>query len=279
MVDGERKAWELSECIKKYFQGNITPEGKNLDFFVKIRNKVEHRFLPELDTEIFGECQALLMNYESILAKEFGEKYSVNQNLVFALQFSRILDEKQKEVMKARESEEFKDVKAFINSYRGKLRQDIADSMNYNFRVYVMPKITGNKKSSDFTLEFIKLDSSNAAEVEEYKKFLVAIKEKKVHRDDLLKAGDVATKVYERLKDKMPAGWKFNAAYNHSKCYKYYKVRPLKATDPNPEKTNQDYCIFDKTFDQYVYTEQWVNFLVEKLQDPEEYKKVMSYKV
>ncbi|MBX9723588.1 MAG: hypothetical protein K2X81_19445, partial [Candidatus Obscuribacterales bacterium] len=57
-----------------------------------------------------------------------------------------------------------------------------------------------------------------------------------------------------------------------------YKVRPLKTTDPNPEKTNQDYCIFDKTFDQYVYTEQWVNFLVEKLQDPEEYKKVMSTK-
>lgn len=279
IVDGERKAWELSECIKKYFQGNITPESKNLDFFVKIRNKVEHRFLPELDMEIFGECQAMLMNYERLLVKEFGDRYSINQNLVFALQFSRILDEKQKEAIKARESEEFKDVKTFINTYRGRLRQDIADSMNYNFRVYVMPKITGNKKSADFTLEFIKMDTKNSAEVEELKKFLVAIKEKKVQRDDLLKAGDVAVKVYEKLKDKMAPDWKFTAAYHHARCYKYYKIRPLKTTDPDHEKTNQDYCLYDKTFDQYVYTEQWVNFLVSKLQDPEEYKKVMSSKV
>ena len=42
IVDGERKAWDLSTCIKKY--GNLSdPVYKNLDLFIKLRNKIEHR--------------------------------------------------------------------------------------------------------------------------------------------------------------------------------------------------------------------------------------------
>ncbi len=41
-VDGERKAWDLATCIVKY--GNLSePVKKNLEFFIKLRNKIEHR--------------------------------------------------------------------------------------------------------------------------------------------------------------------------------------------------------------------------------------------
>ena len=68
LVDGERKAWELSECIKKY-QKLTEPVKKNIEFFIKLRNKVEHRHIEknEINTLIFGECQALLYNYENKL--------------------------------------------------------------------------------------------------------------------------------------------------------------------------------------------------------------------
>ena len=71
-IDGERKAWELTECIKKY-QSN-TEEKRlsdatvaNLKFFIGIRNKIEHRYWDSttLDISLFGECQSLLYNYEN----------------------------------------------------------------------------------------------------------------------------------------------------------------------------------------------------------------------
>src|SRR5262249_53827577 len=80
-VDGERKAWELKECIKK--GGNLSePEKANLIFFIKLRNKIEHRNLEkrELETVLIGECQSLLYNYERMLEKIFGTEYSINEN-------------------------------------------------------------------------------------------------------------------------------------------------------------------------------------------------------
>lgn len=61
IIDGERKAWDLNVCIKKYNELTKAEE-KNLRFFIALRNKIEHRQLEKetLDTLIFGECQALL---------------------------------------------------------------------------------------------------------------------------------------------------------------------------------------------------------------------------
>ena len=90
-VDGERKAWELTTCIKKYKKLS-EPVKKNLQFFIKLRNKVEHRHIDtrEVDAVIFGECQALLYNYENLLIELFGTQYALNEALVYSLQFSQL---------------------------------------------------------------------------------------------------------------------------------------------------------------------------------------------
>lgn len=74
LVDGERRSWGLAECIKEY-NGLTEPIKKNIEFFIKLRNKVEHRHIEknEIDTLIFGECQALLYNYENKLIELFGQ--------------------------------------------------------------------------------------------------------------------------------------------------------------------------------------------------------------
>lgn len=276
MIDGERRAWDLSESVKKYFTDSNSPERKNLEFFVKLRNKIEHRFVPEIDKDIFGECQAMLINYENIITKEFGENFAVNENLVFALQFSKLLHPKQNEIVKLKQGKEYKDVRKFINQYRRTLKKEVVESMNYNFRVFLIPKVGNHKNSSDFTLEFIKYDPANPIEFEKYQKLLVGIKEKQVSYDGM-KAGAVAKVVYERLKDKMPQNWKFNPSSHHVRCWKHYKIRPENGSK-NPENTKTEYCFWDKTFGQYGYTQQWVDFLVKELQDKETYKKIMSTK-
>lgn len=275
-VGGDRKAWELAECVKKYYGNNHPPERKNLEFFIKLRDKIEHRFIPELDHDIFGECQAMLINYEQLLSKEFGEENTINENLAFSLQFSKLLHSEQLRVFKKRQTEDYKNVKKFVSQYRRGLKKEILESLNYNFRVYLIPKVGNHKISSDFAIEFVKYDLSNQAEMGKYQKFVVAVKDRQVPIEGF-RAGEVAKKVYDSLKSEMPMGWKFNPSSHHVKCWKYYKIRPA-SKDPNPDKTNANYCFYDKTFEQYGYTQAWIIFLVEKLRDKTEYTKIMKTK-
>lgn len=273
-IDGERKAWELKECLRHYYKNENPPERKNLEFFIKLRNKIEHRFLPQLDVDIFGECQAMLINYENLLIKEFGEKYALRENLVFTLQFSSYYRKEQIVANKKKISKEYENVKNFIEKYRHHLPLEILSDLRYSFRVFLIPKVGNRRSSSDVAVEFIKYDPNNPEEMKQYEKFIIAIKEKRIINEGF-KAGEVAEKVYNALKDSMPSNWKFNASYHHAKCWKYYKIRPEKG-DPNPEKTNEKYCYYDKPFEQYVYTQEWIDFLIEELRDKEKYKEIFG---
>ncbi len=273
-IDGERKAWELKECLKQYYKDKNPPERKNLEFFIRLRDKIEHRFLPQLDIDIFGECQAMLINYENLLVNEFGGKYALKENLVFTLQFSSYYQKEQQTAIKSKIAKEYEDVKNFIDRYRHNLSARIYSDSRYSFRVFLIPKVGNRRSSSDVAIEFIKYDPNNPEEMKQYNKFIVAIKEKRIINEGF-KAGEVADRVYNALRDKMPPGWKFNASYHHARCWKYYKIRPNKG-DSKPEKTNEKYCYYDKPFNQYVYTQEWIDFLMEKLKDQEEYKRIFG---
>lgn len=126
IIDGEKKAWELKECIK-YFQKNSN-EYKlteatiaNLNFFIGIRNKIEHRYWNSsaLDILLFGECQALLYNYENTVVSLFGEDYSINTCLAYALQFSHLRANEQLVAQKDLLSKDMQDIKnTLINTKR-----------------------------------------------------------------------------------------------------------------------------------------------------------------
>ena len=56
----------------------------------------------------------------------------------------------------------------------------------------------------------------------------------------------------------------------HIRCWRKYKVRPPGGS-PNPQETDWKYCIYDKMHKDYGYTQAWVDFLIEKLNDPTEF--------
>ena len=70
-VDGDYKHWELGECLSQYYQGDNPPVRRNLEFFIGLRNKIEHRSYPGLDTQVFDECQVSCC-YEAMLKSQFG---------------------------------------------------------------------------------------------------------------------------------------------------------------------------------------------------------------
>jgi len=67
---------------------------------------------------------------------------------------------------------------------------------------------------------------------------------------------------------------KFNTA-THTRCWQEYEVRPPK-NSPHPKLTKPEYCVYDGPHKDYLYTEAWVDFLVQKMQDEDEYRSLFQ---
>lgn len=273
-IDGDKMAWEVKECAKYYFTNYnvIEPVQKNLELFIPLRNKIEHRLLPELDETLFGECQALLHNFEYMLDNEFGKEHCVNESLVFSLQFAHWFPKS--DGFKKNSSSDLVKLKEYIENYRGGLDKDVYADPRYSFKVYLIPKIVNNANKADCAMEFIKFDSSNPEEMKTYEKLTTIIHEKNppVSNKGLLKAGEAAEKVKKELTKFY--GLKINFHHNNLlKCCEYYEVRPKKG-DKNKENTKTNFCKYDAAHDDYLYTNDWVNFLVKQLTNKETFTSI-----
>jgi len=268
-VSGEHKTWELDECLKQFYQDQNPAPRKNLEFFIELRNKIEHRFLPDLDMEIFGECQALLMNFEAMLSAEFGEKQSVGPGLPYALQFSKSLAPMQQKAMRGAAKQQLQSVRKFVSDFRSALSDDIQADESYSFKVFLIPKVGAHAKSSDIAVEFVRYDANKPEQMKQYERLVALIKPKQISIANLdgLKAGQVVRQVVARL------GRKFTQ-HSHMMSWKHYNTRPS-GNSPNPEVCDNRFCYYDVVHGDYIYTPAWVNFLVDKLSDGATYDLVL----
>ncbi|MDP2246833.1 MAG: DUF3644 domain-containing protein, partial [Nitrosomonadales bacterium] len=203
IIDGERKAWELGTCIKKYAQ-LTDPVEKNLNFFILLRNKIEHRHInkSEIDTLIFGECQAFLYNYENLLINLFGYQYALNEALVYSLQFSHLRTPRQEQANKSALSKDISDIAGYIEKYRLSLAEETYNSQEYSIKLIQIPKIS-NTNRADAAIEFVKWDELNEADQAAYQQIAVIVKDKRVTLQAAnvkrLKPGSVVKKVNEQI--------------------------------------------------------------------------------
>lgn len=269
-LDGDYKRWELKECLQQHFGGNNPAIRKNLEFFIGLRNKIEHCSLAQLDPEIFGECQAMLLNFEAMLTSKFGEKHAIRGGLSFALQFSRA--PARSSAMATAEQRTFRDVKKYIDGFRSSLSTEVQSDLAYSFKVYLVPKI-GNYASTDaIAVEWVKYDPSKPEEMKQYEKVVAMIKPKEVRvaNRGLLKPTQVASQVEAKL------GRRFSVN-DHVLCYKHFGIRPAKGAS-DPAACDTRYCLWDEVHRDYCYTPEWPEFLVEKLTDEETYRAVIQRK-
>jgi hypothetical protein len=265
-VNGEKKAWELTECIKQYKKlGNELDNAaeKNLEFFIILRNKIEHRYIDknEIDTIIFGECQALLYNYENMLIDIFGEEYAINESLAYSLQFSNMRNEQQIVANKKILSEEMKDITNYIDKYRTALPDDLYDDQAFSIKLIQVPKIA-NSSRYDLAVEFVKWDETNK---HEYNQLTAIVKDKVVKKDvrnaGKLKPKDVIDRVNSNDKE-----IDLNQ-YTHQCLYYIFSIRPSTGEDLDPYETNTKYCHYDEAHDDYVYKDEWVGFIIKLFND------------
>ena len=249
-IDGDKKAWELSKCVKEVFEGN-DPIRKNLELFIKLRNKIEHRNLPALDSELMGESQALVINFEEWLREHFGEKYALLDTLFIPLQLTNTNKGKLKVSQKERS------VLKIIKDYRRVLDKEVDHSQKYSFKAFLVPKIGNHRTSSDVAIEFVKYDPEKPEEMEKYEKAIVAIKEKQLPVSNIDKF--LPSAVLEELEAR-----EYSVTMNwHTSMWKKNKVRPSTRAKKK-DKCKTEYCVYDKAHGDYLYTEKWINLLINK---------------
>lgn len=267
-VDGEPKHWDLAECLRQHFSDKHPPERKNLEFLIGLRNKIEHRHLPELDPALYGECQAALLNLEGLLVEQFGQKYALADQLAVSLQFSQIISEEKGRALKSLTSGAVKNVTDYIEKFRTGLPADLLNSMKYSFSVFLVPRVTNREKAADAAVRFIRVDEASQEELERLEKLNVLIREKHIPIANLgrFKAGEIVEEIRKRLP------YRINMS-THTRAWKYYGVRPH-GTDPRPEQTRSEYCAYDEVHEDYVYTHAWIEKLARDLADPQEFERV-----
>ena len=267
-VDGEPKHWELTECLRQYFKDKNPPQRKNLEFLIGLRNKIEHRHLPDLEPTLYGECQASLMNLEDLINKEFGQKFGLAEQLAISLQFSRSTPAEKKSATKRLAQSDAKGVTEYIENFRGKLDSTVIDDQRYSFSVFLVPKVANRASAADVAVEFVHAKDLSEDELERLEKLNVLIREKKIPiaNLDYYRPGEVVQELVRRVPYHV-------TMQTHTDSWRFFEVRPPYKSD-NPQDTRAEYCVFNKTHNDYIYTNAWIEKLVKALSDPIRYTEI-----
>ena len=270
LIEGDQKALALIDCLRERFGEGNPPVRRNLGFIIGLRNKIEHRYVPGIDARVAGECQALLLNFERLISEEFGGYFSISDSLSVPLQTSTLRDTERTAAIRALQANHYDEVMEYVVDYRRDLPDSVYSDPAYSFRVYLIPKIGNHESSSDISFEFVKYDSKNPQDVIALQRHLTLIRDRQipVANPGMHKPGGVAKRVAERIDRPFSVD-------QHTRAWKCYEVR---ASGDQPDLCATEFCQFDSVHKDYIYTDAWVDLLVQKLSDPAEYKRVTEFR-
>ncbi len=269
-IDGEPKHWELAECLNEYYGANHPPERKNLEFLIGLRNKIEHRNIPDLDISLYGECQAALLNLEELLILEAGPRYGLAEDLAVSLQFSTSVPPEKVAAARKLATRATRSITEYVEKFRGGLASTVLNSMKYSFSVYLVPKVANRQSAADVAVQFVKVNEASEEELKRLERLNILIKEKHIPiaNLDLHRPGDVVEQVRQRIPQPFSMG-------THTAAWRYFKVRPPTHA-AKPEETLSQYCVYDPAHGDYLYTKAWIEKLAQELADRANYDRVIG---
>lgn len=211
----------------------------------------------------------MLLNFENLLAAEFGKKFALTETLALSLQFSQPGSSSQSaKAIKALAASEARALIQYIEKFRSGLPPTVLASIAYSFSVFLIPKTANRLSAADFSVEFVPYDPNDPQQGEKLQKLTALIKEKQVlvGLKGCKKPGDVVEALKKRVPFKVTSD-------THVRAWRYYGVRPA-AGGANPERTKAQYCVYDELGNMYGYTEAWIDLLTEALSNPEKFKEI-----
>ena len=161
---GAEKHWELEACLNNKKCPIDKDTVSNLKFLIGIRHEIEHQMTDRIDELLSAKLQAAAINYDYYITKLFGEKYSINESLSLAIQFSPITPGQMDELKDNKHI--ISNIKNFIVDFEEDLEEEQLQSSRYAYRVLFVPISTNRKGKADRVVEFIRSDSPLAEGIE-----------------------------------------------------------------------------------------------------------------
>jgi hypothetical protein len=118
---------------------------KNLLFLIGIRHEIEHQMITRIDDQMSAKFQAAALNFNAEIKKLFGEKYSLDSEQAFSIQFSGIDEGSAKELMAQPDLPQH--IRSFVVQFENDMTQAEFDDPRFSYRVAFVRKRATAKQS------------------------------------------------------------------------------------------------------------------------------------
>jgi hypothetical protein len=262
-INGERMSQSVEWFVQQEFPDG-SPVGANLEFFIKLRNKIEHRHTGSdeaLRSVVNGECHSSLLNYEEFITGFAGAKNSLANRLHFPVFIGGFTEQGKRDLLKLTKTLP-RDLRRFLAEYDAGLSDKVARDPRYCMRLTVLLE-SGNRRGA-LSLQFVNQrdlsqDQQRAAEEIAANGGMVITKTRTqvVTNADKFKPGQVA----KHVEDAIP--FLFKPSHEMAHFWRKHGVRPPKK-DPNPKNTKAEWCVYDTAHGDYLYTEACIEWLINR---------------
>lgn len=269
--DGSKKTWDVSQCLKHEFKDNY-PVRANIEFFVGLRNHVEHRFQDSVLVATAAEAHACIINFEAELVRSFGTNETLGSELkfpVFVQSLSPTRYEEQRNLRRGLPTT----VSTFITEFQGRLPDTVRSDERYAYRLLLLP-MKGPKTEADLALNFVRQDELSEEELQallgQEGSVIVAEKYREaIHGDEMLPKAAAAA-VEERI------AFKFSVN-DFTRIRKEWQIGPAKSGDKEQLPKSDGYCLYSPAFKQFVYRPKLVERMAEAVDTAEKYQALLGH--
>ncbi|MGK2874734.1 MAG: DUF3644 domain-containing protein [Nocardioides sp.] len=262
-VDGEYKRWELTRCVEERWPNQDDPVRNNIEFFIALRNRVEHRHAAadaSLALGVAGHAQAHLLNFEEELVKTFGDRYSLATSLRFPVFVGSFTTEGTEALTRLR-ARLPTDLRRFIADFHDGLSDDLTRDSRFEIRLRVVLEQV-QRDADALAIQFTRWDDLTeeqkqlVTELGRRGQAIVREQKRPVVGHGLLRPQEAEREVAAAIP------FEFNS--NHFLRARQIKgIRPASG-DAHPERTDERYCLYDEFSRSYGYTKAWVKYLAKK---------------
>ena len=260
IVGKDGRTWLLSQMVERSDCPLSKGVRNNLRVVMTLRNEVEHKLLGRADAKWLSYFQACCLNFDSVMCGMFGPQLTLSHDLSFALQFAKLNFDQATTINRH-------EIPGEIDTVDARLREGMTDAqvadLEFQFRVvYTLDAVT--KSRAHF--QFVQPDSAEGKDIRN-----VLVQHKLADHLYPHRPKAVARKVAEAT------GMAFTL-HNHTQAWRKFSIRPRDGA-AQPENTNRDFCIYHAAHDDYTFSDQWVQKLVEVLGNAGQRGELMAFKL
>ncbi|MBC7630541.1 DUF3644 domain-containing protein [Aeromicrobium sp.] len=262
--NGEKQSWDLGTCLKKEFPDDQDPVRANVELFIGLRNKIEHRFQEAFIMETSAYAHALVLNFEAELVKRFSAEFSLGKQLRFPIFVQSLTPEGIKE-QKALRRQLPLSARNYITKFEAKFDPSILEDERFIYRVMLTP-VKGPKTDADTAFTFVRMDELTAEDQRDLmnKKGTAVVIEKLrsvALKDEVLPKP--AAKAVEAL---IP--FRFNV---HDFTKMRYRHEVGGRNGKRMAHSRDDYCVWIASTRNWVYTPKYIKKCADELQTADAY--------